>query len=216
MMIQAVLFDLDGTFADTAPDLGAALNRQRLLRNLSPLPISELRTHASAGASGLLGAGFGIAPRDPGFAALREEFLKFYGEALCRETRLFPGIPELLEQLEARGLAWGIVTNKPQRYTRPLLAALGVAERAGCIVSGDTCAHPKPHPAPLLEASRTLGVAPEDCIYVGDDRRDTEASLAAGMRSIVACYGYLGNGEPWERWGAHGGIETPQDLLRLL
>lgn len=216
MATRAVLFDLDGTFADTAPDLGAALNRQRALRNLPPLPISRLRIHASAGARGLLGAGFGIAPEDPEFAALREEFLRFYEEVLCLETRLFPGIPELLQQLEARGLRWGIVTNKPERYTRPLLAALGVVQRAGCIVSGDTCPHPKPHPAPLLEASRTLGVAPGDCIYLGDDRRDTQASLAAGMRSIIACYGYLGTGERWERWGAHGGIEAPQDLLRLL
>ena len=214
-MVRAVLFDLDGTFADTAPDLGGALNRQRTARGMQPLPLEEIRPHASAGARGLLGAGFGIAPGDADYDAMRDEFLALYERALCRDSRLFDGIPELVSALESRGLEWGIVTNKAARFTLPLLDALGIRSRAGCIVSGDTCAQPKPHPAPLLAASAALGVEPGGCLYVGDDERDTQASIAAGMRSVVARYGYLG-GRPWELWGAHAAIESPLDLLALL
>lgn len=212
---RAVFFDLDGTFADTAPDLGHALNRMRERRNLPPLAIETVRPHASAGARGLLHLSFGLAPEDPDYGVLREEFLALYSEALCRHTRLFPGIPELLDGLEARGIVWGIVTNKPERFTRPLLAALGVASRARCIVSADTCSHPKPHPEPLLAASRQVGIEPPACVYLGDDERDVQASLAAGMRPVVARYGYLGNGKPWQTWGAQGAIAQPLDLLEL-
>ncbi|MCU0896953.1 MAG: HAD hydrolase-like protein [Burkholderiales bacterium] len=214
-MVSAVLFDLDGTFADTAPDLGGALNRQRKARGLQPLPLETIRPHASAGARGLLGVGFGIAPGDADYEAMRDEFLALYEGALCLESRLFDGIPELVSALESRGLEWGIVTNKAARFTLPLLDALGVRERARCIVSGDTCPQPKPHPAPLLAGSAALGIEPGRCLYVGDDERDTQASIAAGMRSVVARYGYLG-GRPWELWGAHAAIESPLDLLALL
>ncbi|MFZ5556988.1 MAG: HAD family hydrolase [Pseudomonadota bacterium] len=213
MATAAVLFDLDGTLADTAPDLGGALNRQRGRRGLAPLAIAQIRPHASAGARGLLAVGFGLKPGDAEFEPMREEFLALYRERLCEETRLFPGMPELLDELERRGVGWGIVTNKPERFTLPLLDALALAERAACVVSGDTCPQPKPHPGPLLAASERMGVDPTDCIYVGDDERDTRASLAAGMRSIVACYGYLGDGRPWREWGAHGGIDRPQELI---
>lgn len=215
-MTRGVLFDLDGTLADTAPDLGGALNRQRAARGFAPLPIERIRPEASNGARGLLRLGFGVTPEDAEFGPLREEFLAFYAEAICRDTVLFAGVAELLDGLERRGLPWGVVTNKPHRYTVPLMEALGLATRAASIVSADLCPHPKPHPAPLLMGSRDLDVAPEDCIYVGDDRRDTEASLAAGMRSIVAGYGYLGTGGEPGTWGAHAIIDRPQDLLRYL
>lgn len=216
MPVRAVFFDLDGTFADTAPDLGHTLNRMRERRRLPPLPIEAVRPHASAGARGLLHLGFGLTPEDPDYGVLREEFLTLYSEALCQGTRLFPGIAELVEKLDERGIVWGIVTNKPERFTLPLLTALGMRERSRCIVSGDTCAHPKPHPEPLLTASRQVGVEPRECLYLGDDERDTQASLAAGMHSIVACYGYLGNGKPWQEWGAHGAIAQPLDLLEIV
>jgi phosphoglycolate phosphatase len=214
-MVQAVLFDLDGTFADTAPDLGGALNRQRVARGLAPLALEAIRPYASAGARGLLRAGFDLAPGDADYETMRDEFLALYENALCRDSRLFAGIPELVSALESQGLEWGIVTNKAARFTLPLLDALGVRSRARCVVSGDTCPQPKPHPAPLLAASAALGIEPAACIYVGDDERDTQASLAAGMRSVVARYGYLG-GRPWELWGAHAAIEAPLDLLDLL
>ncbi|HSO07332.1 MAG TPA: HAD hydrolase-like protein [Pelomicrobium sp.] len=216
MATRAVLFDLDGTLADTAPDLAGALNRQRGRRGLAPLPIAQVRPHASAGARGLLAVGFGLKPDDPDFEPMREEFLALYLERLCEDTRLFPGMSELLDELERRAVSWGVVTNKPARFTVPLLAALGLGSRAGCVVSGDTCAQPKPHPAPLLAASERLAVTPAQCIYLGDDERDTRASLAAGMRSIVACYGYLGNERPWQEWGAEGGIDRPDELISRL
>ncbi|MBI2311230.1 MAG: phosphoglycolate phosphatase [Betaproteobacteria bacterium] len=215
-MIRAVFFDLDGTLADTAPDLGYALNLQRRARGLPPVPLGEIRPQASNGARGLLNLGFGITPEDPSFEAMREEFLDFYEQNLCRHTALFPGVAELLAELERRGLAWGVVTNKPGRFTLPLLERLGIAPRAAAVVSGDTCARPKPDPAPLLEASRRAGILPEDGLYVGDDRRDVEASRAAGMRCIVATYGYLGDGGHPETWGAQGMIDRPQAVLGFI
>jgi len=215
-MIRAVLFDLDGTLADTAPDLGHALNRQRIARGLSALPIELVRTEASSGARGLLGLGFNIKPGDSGYEAMRDEFLDFYAVRLCHDTCLFPGMAELLDQLDSRRLPWGIVTNKPARFTDPLMQQLGLSLRAACIISGDTTAHAKPHPEPLLAASRALAVAPADCIYLGDDQRDVEASLAAGMVPIIASYGYLGNSHPPESWGAKHLIARPQDLLDYL
>ncbi len=215
-MIRAVLFDLDGTLADTAPDLGSALNRQRTARGLPALPIAEIRPHASAGARGLLKVGFQMDPDAPGYDSMREEFLAFYAEQLCRDTRLFPGVEQLLDGLEAWGLRWGVVTNKPARFTLPLLDLLGIGKRAACVVSGDTTLHPKPHPAPLLAASEALGLAPQECLYVGDDRRDVEASSAAGMPCIVASYGYLGNGSDPADWGAARMVASPLDLLQLI
>ncbi|SFP83019.1 phosphoglycolate phosphatase [Nitrosomonas cryotolerans] len=215
-MIKAVLLDLDGTVADTAPDLGHALNRQRSLRGLAPLPMTLIRTEASAGARGLLRLGFNIQPDDAHYEGIREEFLNFYSERLCHDTILFSGMSALLDQLDARSLPWGIVTNKPSRFTHPLMQQLGLHQRAACIISGDETAHSKPHPEPLLVASRKLMVTPAECIYLGDDIRDVKASLAAGMEPIIARYGYLGNTHPPETWGAKYLIDHPQDLLNYL
>ena len=215
-MIKAVLFDLDGTLADTALDLGYALNRQRIARGLSALPIALIRTEASAGARGLLGLGFSIKPGDSGYDAMRAEFLDFYAEHLCRETSLFPGIAELLDQLDDRQLPWGIVTNKPARFTIPLMQELGLSQRATCVISGGDTTHSKPHPEPLLTASSAMAIAPDECIYLGDDIRDVQASLAAGMEPVIARYGYLGSVSPPESWGARYLIDQPQELLGYL
>lgn len=214
-MIQAVLFDLDGTLADTVPDLTYALNRVRGARGLPPLPLAATRPVASQGARGLIGAGFGIHPGDPGYDALRDEFLAVYAENLCRETRLFSGIPELLDRLEARALPWGVVTNKAERFTFPLLDLLKVRGRSACVIGGDTTGRIKPHPDPLLAASRAIGLAPQSCIYLGDDRRDVEAGHAAGMKTAIAKWGYL-NGQDPENWNADHMFEAPRDLLQIL
>ena len=215
-MIKAVLFDLDGTLADTAPDLGHALNQQRIARGLSPVPLELIRIEASAGARGLLGLGFNIAPGDSDYPDMREEFLDLYAARLCHDTQLFPGVSELLDQLDARKLPWGIVTNKPARFAKPLIHLLGLSQRAACLISGGDTAHSKPHPEPLLTASHALAIAPDTCIYLGDDVRDVEASLAAGMEPVIARYGYLGNGHPPESWGARYLIDHPRELLAYL
>jgi phosphoglycolate phosphatase len=211
-VISTVLFDLDGTFADTAPDLCHALNAMRGSRGLAPLPLAVTRPVTSLGARGLLGVGFDLAPSHPDYPALREEFLECYGENLCRETQVFPGMAEALAAVEARGLKWGIVTNKAERYARPLLALLGYGSRAACIVGGDTAGSIKPDPAPLLWACRALGVPAATCVYVGDDERDIIAGHAAGMRTIAVEYGYL-NGSAPVTWGADAVIRDPQELL---
>ena len=212
---RAVLFDLDGTFADTAPDLGRALNLLRAEQRLEPLPIAIMRAHASSGARGLLKAGFGLTPESEGYNALRDRFLDLYAENLCVETRLFEGIPELLSMIEARDLPWGIVTNKAKRFTEPLLRALAIGHRAACIVSGDSTPHIKPHPAPLLRAAMLLGLAPGDCLYVGDDLRDVQAARAAGMRFAAAGWGYHGEGGDPGAWGADAVLSRPHDILDL-
>lgn len=215
-MIEAILFDFDGTIADTAPDLGHALNRQRLARGLAPLPITLIRTQASAGARGLLKLGFNLKPDDSEYAAMRDEFLHFYAERLCQDTCLFPGMANLLDRLDASHLPWGIVTNKPARFTQPLVQALGLKLRAACIISGDDTLNTKPHPEPLLTACHQINVSPQKCIYLGDDIRDVKASLAAGIKPIVALYGYLGNDSPPESWGADHFIDHPEDLLNYI
>ncbi|GDX59813.1 MAG: Phosphoglycolate phosphatase [Nitrosomonadaceae bacterium] len=215
-MIEAVLFDLDGTLADTAPDLGYALNQQRIARGLSTIPLELIRTEASAGARGLLGLGFNISPSDSDYPDMREEFLDLYAARLCHDTQLFPGVSELLDQLDIRKLPWGIVTNKPARFAKPLIHLLGLSQRAACLISGGDTTHSKPHPEPLLAASHALAVAPDTCIYLGDDMRDVEASLAAGMEPVIARYGYLGNGHPPESWGARYLIDHPRELLAYL
>jgi phosphoglycolate phosphatase len=187
---EVVLFDLDGTLADTAGDLAGALNRMREQRGLPPVTVDALRPHASSGARGLLGAGLGIAPDRDEYRQLRDEFLAYYAVELDRTTRLFDGVDAVLAALDARGLRWGVVTNKMERFTRPVVAALGIATRAAVIVSGDTTPHAKPHPAPLLHAASALEVEPGRCVYVGDDLRDVQAGNAAGMPTIVAAYGY--------------------------
>lgn len=215
-MIEAVLFDLDGTFADTAPDLGAALNHVRGLHGLPPLPLQAIRPQASHGARGLLGLGFGIEQAAPEFAGLRAAFLDYYAAHICEHTRLFDGMAELVDELERRNLPWGIVTNKPHRYTVPLMQALGYAARAACLVSGDTCARAKPYPDPLLKAGADIGKAPGRCLYLGDDLRDMQAARAAGMVGIVAAWGYLGEDADIAGWDADGAIAAPPALLDLI
>jgi N-acetyl-D-muramate 6-phosphate phosphatase len=215
-VIKGVLLDLDGTFADTAPDLAAALNHVRELHSLPPLPLDTVRPQASHGARGLLGLGFGIAPDDPRFDALRTDFLAYYNTHLCVHTTLFPGMAELVAELERRDLPWGIVTNKPHRFTVPLMRALGYEQRAACMVSGDTCAHAKPHPLPLLHAAATMRLTAASCLYLGDDLRDMQAAQAAGMSGVIAGYGYIGSIEATAGWPAQGSIDSPQQLLQYL
>jgi len=214
-MPKAVLFDLDGTLADTAPDLAAAVNRLRADQGLEPMPLAQLRPFASAGARGLVHAGFGVKPGDSEYASLREAFLEFYAERPCVETRLFPGIAELLEECARRSIAWGVVTNKATRFTERILSALGLAPH--CVVCGDTTPHLKPHPAPMLLAAEQLALPAKDCLYLGDDLRDIQAARAAGMRAVAVGWGYHHpeQGGP-ATWQAEAVIAQPGDLLRLL
>lgn len=213
---RTVLFDLDGTLADTAGDLGFALNLQLQERGLAAIPDELIRPHASSGARGLLRLGFSLEADAPEFQAMRSEFLDLYAENLTRTTSLYPGIAEMLDGVEGRGLRWGIVTNKPERFTFPLLEALNLHRRPACVVGGDTVARPKPDPAPLLHACTLLNQPPATCIYVGDDERDVVAATAAGMHSVVALYGYLGADSDPRSWGANVCIEEPRDLLAFL
>ncbi|MGH8746127.1 MAG: HAD-IA family hydrolase [Burkholderiales bacterium] len=212
---RAVLFDFDGTLADTAADLGAAVNRLRAERGLSALSIDEVRPYASSGARGLLRVGLGLMPGDQTYESTREAFLTHYGEHLCVHTTLFPGVAQLLGRLGTHGLAWGIVTNKASRFAMPLVSALNIAP--DCLVCGDTTPHPKPHPAPLLHAAGVLALAPAQCCYVGDDLRDVQAAHAAGMRAVAVQYGYHGvdNGNP-QSWNADAVITHPLDLIAQL
>lgn len=215
-MIQAVLFDLDGTFADTAPDLAAALNHVRASRNMPPLPLEVLRPQASHGSAGLLKTGMNVTPDAPDFPALRDIFLTYYSEHICVHTRLFEGMAELIDALEQRDIAWGIVTNKPHRFTLPLMQALGMASRASCLISGDTCANAKPHPEPMRKACEIISVAPEHCLYLGDDKRDMDAANAVHMRGIIAKYGYVSDDVSIENWKAQGSVNKPMELLSYL
>ncbi|MEM5382369.1 HAD-IA family hydrolase [Paraburkholderia phymatum] len=215
-LCQGILFDLDGTLADTAPDLAAAVNKMRHERGLEMVPLEQLRPLASAGARGLLGGAFGIGPEHHDYSSMREEFLANYEADLCIETTLFPGIGDILDELDARGVRWGIVTNKVARLTEPLVAQLGLDMRAGCVVSGDTTPHSKPHPAPLLHAAKELDLPAERVVYVGDDLRDVQAGFAAGMVTVAAAYGYCGNDIPPTQWHARHVVNSPAELLELL
>jgi len=215
-MISAVLFDLDGTLADTAADLGAALNHVRMEEGLQALPAATIRPQVSNGVRGLLKVGFGLAATDAAYADLSQRLLAHYSVNLCVGTRLFDGIAALLDALDQRRIAWGIVTNKGSRYTVPLIAALGLASRAACVISGDSAAKPKPAPDPLLMASAQIGIAPTHCHYVGDDLRDIQAGRAAGMHTVAAAWGYLGDGPPLEAWGADTIIHSPAEVLSLI
>lgn len=215
-MPEAVLFDLDGTFADTAPDLGAALNRMLREDERVEVPIPALRPHASHGVRGLLAVGFGISQQDARYGELASRFLGYYAQRLCVDTALFDGILETVDTLDRAGLRWGIVTNKRQRYTLPLLHALGLDRRCACIVSGDSAPRPKPAPEPLWMASRLVAVEPARCIYVGDDARDMQAARSAGMVAVAAAYGYLGAGVPIEDWEKDRIIDAPQEVLELV
>ncbi|HGL4256757.1 phosphoglycolate phosphatase [Burkholderia dolosa] len=213
---DAVLFDLDGTLADTAPDLAAAVHKMQRVRGLPQTPIDVLRPLASAGARGLLGGAFGIGPQSPDYDAMRDEFLANYATDLCVHTTLFPGIGDVLDELDARGVRWGIVTNKVMRLTAPLVELLGLASRAACVVGGDTTPHPKPHPAPLLHAAAQLTLAPQRVVYVGDDLRDIQAGTAAGMATVAAAYGYCGDGAAPADWQAQHLVATTRELRDLL
>jgi phosphoglycolate phosphatase len=215
-MIHAVLFDLDGTLADTAPDLAAALNRLLAERGQAPVPIEQTRPVTSSGARGMLRVGFGIDPQHADYEPLKARFLDLYGARVCIGTTLFAGIGELLAALEERAIAWGVVTNKAERFTLPLLEALELRARASCVVGGDTTPRAKPHPEPLLHAARAMSLEPERCLYVGDDLRDVQAARAAGMPVIAAAYGYLGDhGDP-HAWGADAVIDHPLEVLNHL
>jgi phosphoglycolate phosphatase len=215
-MPDAVLFDLDGTLADSAPDLGAALNALLVEEGGEPLPFGRLRPHVSQGVRGLLRAGFALEPGAPEYDRLSARFLALYEDRLCRETRLFSGVTEVLAALESAGVAWGIVTNKRRRFTDPLVAQLALYPRTTCVVSGDTTAAAKPSPIPVLHACAHLGCAPARTVYVGDDIRDIQAGQAAGCMTVAAAWGYLGDSGPVTSWNADAIIAHPEELLGVL
>jgi N-acetyl-D-muramate 6-phosphate phosphatase len=213
---EGIFFDLDGTLADTAPDLVAATNKLLVARKLTPKPYEFLRPYASAGARGLLEGAFGISPDHEDFVALRDEFFSNYENALLVDSKLFDGIDHLLDQMDAANLPWGIITNKSERFTNPLTDLMGLRQRAVSTVSGDTTPYSKPHPEPILHAARTSNIDPSKSIYVGDDIRDVLAGKAAGMKTVAAAYGYCGCKEPPEAWGADYIANNPLDLLQII
>jgi phosphoglycolate phosphatase len=212
----AVLFDLDGTLADTAADLCAPANKMRQDRGLAPLPVEELGKHASSGARGILGCALGVKPDDDGYEALRLEFLHGYEQGLVVHTALFPRMDRVLEFLEVNSIAWGVVSNKTEKYVVPILKEMSLFDRSACAIGGDTAARAKPHPDPLFLAATQLGVAPEQCIYVGDDLRDIQAGQAAGMATVAAAYGYCGDDSPPQNWHADALVQDPIELLELI
>ncbi len=213
---SAVLFDLDGTLIDSAPDLAGAGNDMRAARGLPQLPLAHFRPMVGAGARGMVGRALDVRPGDADFEALRDEFLQRYEGRMTRETRVFAAMLPVLEVLATQGLPWGIVTNKATRFSEPLVRSLGLFDAAAALVCGDTTPHAKPHPAPLLEAARRMGLAASECVYVGDDQRDVQAGRAAGMATVAAAWGYLGEGDHIEAWGADHVIASPEELLKLL
>jgi len=211
-MTALILFDFDGTLADTAPDLGAAANRQRIRAGLEPLPLEVLRPYSSAGARGLLRCALNLMPTDEGYEAHRVQFLKDYEAAMTVDTCLFDGVPELLAQIKSDGMSWGIVTNKATYLAQPIVRALGLDQDCAVLVCGDTTAHSKPHPLPLLHAAQQVGYRTERCLYVGDDLRDIQAARAAGMPSIAAAYGYCGPEHPPETWQADHCVQSAREM----
>lgn len=214
-MFDAVLFDLDGTFADTAPDLAAALNRLRADLDLAPVPPGRLRPFTSQGVRGMLRAGLDMLPSDPRYGEFHDRFLCYYSQDICVKTTVFPGIDELLGRFERRGSPWGIITNKAQRFTLPLLARLGYAKRAACVVSGDSARRAKPAAQPMQLACSLIARDPARCLYVGDDLRDIQAGRAVGMGTVAVRYGYLGDGDPIEDWGADHLVEHVLEIAAL-
>jgi len=210
---KAALFDLDGTLADTAPDLGGALNALRKECGVEPLALDVLRPHTSAGTRGMLRAGFGLAPSDTDYPALATRFLELYASRLCVDTTIFPGLASVLDHFDRAGIPWGVITNKPARFTEPLLTALGLASRCACRVSGDSAQRPKPAPDPMHLAAQQIGIPEASCLYVGDDLRDIQAGLAAGMKTVAVRWGYLGVDHPIDTWRADWIIDTPEELL---
>ena len=213
---SVVLFDLDGTLVDSAPDLAAAANAMLGERGMPPVPYAELRPLAGSGARGMLARTFGRAPGDADYDALRDEFHALYEQRMLDSTMAFDGIEALLGCLQRAGLPWGIVTNKARRFAGPLVQALAPLGGAATLVCGDCTPHTKPHPAPLLEAARRLGHDPARCVYVGDDRRDIDAGHAAGMATVAAAWGYLGPGASAHAWSAGHVIAAPNELLNWL
>ncbi|MFZ2991161.1 HAD-IA family hydrolase [Ideonella sp.] len=214
--VRAILFDLDGTLVDSAPDLAGAANALRSVRGLPALPYAVLRPLVGTGARGMVGAAMGVGPSDSRFETLRDEFLALYAERLLSETALFPQMADLLEVLKQRRVVWGIVTNKAARFAEPLVKGLGLDLQAAVLICGDTTPFAKPHPEPLLEAARRLACPVEHCVYVGDDLRDIDAGRAAGMRTMAAGWGYLGDGPAIDEWKADWTINSPAELLNCL
>ena len=214
--IRAILFDLDGTLIDSAPDLGAAADQMRVARGLPSLPMADYRPFAGSGARGMLRVAFGLQPEDEQFPILREEFFQNYERRMTQDTTVFDGVAEMLTNIVARQLHWGVVTNKSKRFTEPLSQQMSLFATAGAVISGDTTPHAKPHPEPLFEAARRIGVAPESCVYVGDDERDIVAGKAAGMYTVAAVYGYLGEKQSVAHWQADDIIDSPRELLKRL
>lgn len=214
--IQAVLFDLDGTLIDSAPDLGAAVDKMRVARGMSSLPLSHYRPMAGAGARGMIGLAFGYTPEHPDYEAMKEEFFRNYESCMTERTFAFDGIAQMIQDLVAMNMPWGVVTNKSKRFTEPLTQGMPLFATAAVVISGDTTPHAKPHPAPLLEAAKRLKVDPSACVYVGDDERDIVAGHAANMKTVAATYGYLGAQADVKAWQAHAQIDAPLQLMNLL
>ena len=214
--IDAVLFDLDGTLLDTAPDLAVTLNTLLLAQQLQPLPLSVIRPIISEGVAGLLKLGFNLSEKDPAFPPLRQQFLEYYSQHSCEQTQLFAGVDKLIDHLETNHVAWGIVTNKSIALTMPLIDHFSLLKKAKCIVGGDTLAYSKPHPKPLLHACECIKSTPKHCVYIGDAKRDIEAANAAGMRSLIALYGYVPNKQELKSWNASAEINAPLELIDWL
>jgi phosphoglycolate phosphatase len=214
--IQAVLFDLDGTLIDSAPDLGAAVDQMRVDRGMPSLPLVHYRPMAGAGARGMIGLAFGFTPEHPEYDAMKEEFFRNYEACMTQRTFAFEGVVQMIDALVAAQLPWGVVTNKSKRFAEPLTQAMPLFKTAAVVISGDTTPYAKPHPEPLFEAARRLGIAPSACVYVGDDERDIVAGLAAGMKTVAATYGYLGTQGDVQKWQAHAHIQSPRELEDLI
>lgn len=214
--IEAVLFDLDGTLLDSAPDLAAAANKMRIDRGMIELPCASFRSMVGTGARGMLSVAFDMNPADDDFEAMKLEFFANYEKCLIQQTVAFAGVSEVIAKIKLAEIKWAVVTNKSQRFTKPLTDAMSLFSSAGTVVSGDTTPYSKPHPAPLLEAASRLGIPPENCLYVGDDERDIIAGRAAGMQTVAAAYGYLGKDADILSWKADAIILSPLDILKLL
>jgi phosphoglycolate phosphatase len=214
--VRGVLFDLDGTLIDSAPDLGAAADEMRLRRGMASKPLTEYRPHVGSGARGMLHVAFGMDAHHLDYEQYKEEFFVFYENCLTQRTRAFDGVDRLVAALLQRGLRWGVVTNKAQRFTTPITRSMGLFDSASTVISGDTTAHAKPHPEPLLEAARQMSLSPSQCMYVGDDERDIRAGRSAGMWTVAALYGYLGAGADVASWGADAEVSSPLQVLQLL
>lgn len=214
--LRCVLFDLDGTLLDTAPDLARACNAAAREAGLPPQSLAALKPWVSGGAEAMLRQVVDSAEREVDFERLVFRMLELYEEDIAAHTRFFDGMDEVLVELESRNLSWGIVTNKFSRFTDPLLRSLSLFDRAGCVISGDTLPERKPHPMPMWEACRRLGSAPGECVYVGDARRDIEAGRNAGMTTLAALYGYVPENDPAHAWGADGMLSQPLELLAWL